>query len=44
MAGLGISPPELLVCTRPAAPDGAHLGRTESADPISYEIAENDTR
>jgi hypothetical protein len=29
-----------LVCARPAASDGAHVGRTESADPISTEIAE----
>src|SRR5690242_2415060 len=33
-------PRNWLVCARPAAPDGAHVGRTESADPISSEIAE----
>ena len=33
-------PRNWLVCAQPAAPDGTHVGRTESADPISYEIAE----
>jgi hypothetical protein len=40
----GIIPRKWLVCARPAAPDGTQVGRTESADAISYEIAENDTR